>query len=135
MNNSETTDPIVDAVMDRAAVLERFEGDMELVREVAELFVADCPHRLNAMHEALTAGDAAALQRAAHSLKGSVSNFSAADAVDAARRLETMGRDGDLANAPAACVALEREIALLLPALIRLTQVDEAVGDHAHLGH
>lgn len=135
MNNSETTDPLVDAVIDRAAVLERFEGDIELVREVAELFVADCPHRLDAMREALTAGDAEALQRAAHSLRGSVSNFSAADAVEAAGRLETIGREGDLTNAPAACAALEREIARLVPVLLRVAHVGESAGHHAHTEH
>ena len=131
MNHAETTAASIDAIIDRAEVLERFEGDMDLVREVAELFIADCPHRLAAVREALADGDSAGLQRAAHSLKGSVSNFSAGAAVEAALRLEMLARAGDLTDAATACSTLEREIARLMPALLRLTQAGETVGDNA----
>ena len=120
MNDAAKSGHLV-PVIDEAELLGRFEGDTELVREVAQLFLDDCPHRLEALRAALASGDAAALQRAAHSLKGSVSNFAAPAAAEAARRLEVLARDGQLTYAAAACAALEREIARLVPALIRLT--------------
>ena len=135
MTDTVTTEPLGDAIIDRAALLDRFEGDLTLVGEVAGLFLEDCPGRLDAVREALAAGDAEALESAAHSLKGSVSNFAGSAAVEAALRLETMGRDGDLTDAPAACAALEREIARLLPELIHLVQTSEPVREHAHTEH
>jgi HPt (histidine-containing phosphotransfer) domain-containing protein len=48
--------------------------------------------------------------RAAHSLKGEVSYLSAPAALEAARRLEDMGHQCDIAEAPAALLVLEREM-------------------------
>ena len=135
MTDLEQTDPIIDTIIDRTVLLERFEGDLLLLQEIAELFLEDCPRRMHAVREALAAGDAAALHAAAHSLKGSVGNFGGGDAVAAARRLEMMGRDGDLTEAPAACAALEEAIARLVPALTRLAQAHQPVGDHALAQH
>jgi HPt (histidine-containing phosphotransfer) domain-containing protein len=132
MNTPTTPNAAVDGIIDRAEILERFEGDWDLVREVIGLFLEDCPHRLCAVRDALAAGDCDALQRAAHSLKGSVSNFSASDAVQAALRLEMIGRGGDLAEAVAASAALEREIARLTPVLAHLIAEADAGGDHVH---
>ncbi len=106
------------AVIDTAAMLDRFEGDIELAREVVELFLEDCPRRLAAVRAALAHGDSGALEFAAHSIKGSVSNFGAAAAVVAALRLEIIGRTGDLSHATEACAALEQEIARLTPVLL-----------------
>ena len=47
---------------------------------------------------------------AAHALKGSVANFRANAAVDAASQLELMGRHGDLSLADSALANLEKEI-------------------------
>jgi two-component system, sensor histidine kinase and response regulator len=101
------------AVMDRAAMLDRFDGDIDLAREVAELFLEDCPRRLGAVREALARGDAGALQFAAHSIKGSVLYFGATAAVAAAVQLELMGDSGDISHAGAAARRLEQEIASL----------------------
>lgn len=126
------TTTIMDDIIDRAVIGARFEDDWQLVGEVAELFLEDCPLRLDAVRAALAAGDSEALQHAAHSIKGSVSNFDAADATQAALRVEMIGRDGDLSHAPAACAALEREISRLTPALVRLVRESDSGGDHAH---
>jgi HPt (histidine-containing phosphotransfer) domain-containing protein len=50
------------------------------------------------MRDAFSIADAQAIERAAHGLKGSVSNFGAAAAVEAALELEIMGRTGNLEN-------------------------------------
>ncbi len=107
-------------VLDRAALLEHFEGDEEFAREVAELFVADCPRRLAALHEALLRRDCEGLRDAAHSIKGSVANFGAASAVGAAQHVEAMARAGDLSDAAEACGVLEHEISRVRQALAAL---------------
>ncbi len=48
----------------------------------------------------IQAGDAARVRISAHTLKGALLHFGAAAAVDAAKRLETMGRSKTLDGAP-----------------------------------
>jgi CheY-like chemotaxis protein len=107
-------------VLDSAATLSRVEGDTELLAEMVRLFLEDCPRLISAVREALTRRDPQALQRAAHTLKGSVANFAAQSAFEAALRLEMMGRQGDLREAEEAYVALQQEIERLEPALADL---------------
>ncbi len=109
-------------VLDCAALLEHMEGDPELLAEMVGLFLQDCPQLLAALREALARGDAGALRRAAHTLKGTVSNFAAPAATAAALRLERMGREGDLSQAAEGCAALETEIERLKPLLANLCQ-------------
>src|SRR5436190_16020451 len=76
------------APFDEAAVLERVEGDVELLREIVELFLEDSLRLREEVRAAVAAGDAAALRRSAHTLKGAASNFGAAAVVAAALQLE-----------------------------------------------
>jgi HPt (histidine-containing phosphotransfer) domain-containing protein len=69
------------------------------------------------VREAIANSDAGALERAAHAIRGSVGNFGAPAAVEAARHLEAMARDHDLSQAPAAGANLEAEIASLVRVL------------------
>lgn len=87
--------------------LERVGGDRELLKEIADLFLEDAPRSLEAVRLAIDANDCPALQRAAHSLKGSVANFGAQETVDAAFRLEKMGVDGKMGDAMATFAQLE----------------------------
>jgi HPt (histidine-containing phosphotransfer) domain-containing protein len=115
-----TTADITDDI-NWTAVLDRFENDKELLREVVALFLDDCPRRLDELRAAVLRGDRAAVEQVAHSIKGSVANFAAATAVTAAQRLEMIGRDGDMTTAGAACSALEQEVNRLSAALVHLT--------------
>lgn len=100
----------MESVLDKASLLERLDGDQELLAELIELFLADCPNLLEEIRSAVASGDAPLLMRAAHTLKGSVSNFCAPRATEASQRLETLGRDGNIADAPAALASLENLI-------------------------
>ena len=102
-----------DDVIDHAALLAGVDGDRRLVRELIHLFLADCPQGLANIKDAIRCGDAEALGRAAHTLKGSVGNFARKSAFAAAQRLEIMGRDGNLDNAGKAFRTLESELARL----------------------
>lgn len=111
-----------EAVFDRAAALERLEGDSALLAELAALFVEDCPQLMASIRQAIECQDPEALARAAHALKGSVSNFAARRAVDQALRLEAMGRQGDLEGAPEAYGALQATLGRLIEALTGLAK-------------
>jgi HPt (histidine-containing phosphotransfer) domain-containing protein len=106
-----------DLVWDHAAALARVGGDDALLRETTELLLAELPRLLGTVHSAVGQADAGGVERAAHTLKGSVSIFEARSAVAAARRLEELGRAGDLTDAGAALQTLVREIGRLLPEL------------------
>jgi len=95
---------------DASRAAARLGGDENLLRELLELFLADAPRMVSEVRDAIDAKDAEALRRAAHALKGSVANFGAGGAVDAARRLETMGAAGNLADARAALSELEQAL-------------------------
>ncbi len=97
-------------VIDVDEALRHAGGDEELLRELVELFLEDCPAMMADVKQAIDSGDAQALQRCAHGLKGAVRHLAAQAAVDAAYALETAGREGKLDEAPALYEALEREI-------------------------
>src|SRR5690348_15829708 len=78
MNSPESS------VLDRDIALSRVGGDAELLREIAVLFLDNYTHWLDELREAATRGDAPAVEKTAHGIKGSVANFGAQSAVDAA---------------------------------------------------
>jgi len=104
-------------VLDRNAALERVEGDAVLLAELADLFVGDCPQMQASIHDALEHGDSDALARAAHTVKGSVANFAAGQAFEAALNLEQTARRGDLTSAAGAVEALDGALEELCEAL------------------
>jgi HPt (histidine-containing phosphotransfer) domain-containing protein len=110
------------AILNLAAALDRVGGDKELLEEVAQLFLDTSPHLLAGIRQAVAARDAPALERSAHTLKGSVGNFGAEAAFQAALRLERIGRSRDLSGAEEALQALEGEMERLRPVLARLGQ-------------
>ncbi len=60
---------------DIAAALERVDGDRELMKELAGLFLGECPRCMGEIRQAIAQRDGPGLQRAAHYLKGSVGNL------------------------------------------------------------
>ncbi len=108
------------ARLNGAVALERLGGDEELLREVARLFLDEYPALMVEIREAVTALDADGLQRAAHTLKGSVSNFGADAAYNAAFVLEMMGRTRDLAQVERGLAELDEALQYIHPALLEL---------------
>jgi len=87
------------AACDLQAALEQVGGDEELLDEVISVFRQNAPRLLGNVRDAVNEGDAGRLQIAAHALKGSVGYLSARPTLEAAQRLETIGNEGDLAEA------------------------------------
>lgn len=112
--------PLMDSVLDREVALSRVGGDAELLKEIAVLFLGECPKILEDLHAAAASGDARRLERTAHALKGSVSNFGAGVAVEAARSLEAMGRAQQLAGAAPVLASLEQSLNALSTELAAL---------------
>jgi two-component system sensor histidine kinase/response regulator len=108
------------AVVDRVALLDRVGGDEDLLREITSIFLSEYPSLLLEIRTALGEQDAKRLERAAHSLKGSVANFGAPGATQASLRLEILGREGTLEEAARAMDDLLSQFQQLHPILERL---------------
>lgn len=102
---------------DFSEALSNIGGDENLLAELASIFLEEYPDILKNVRAAVGSNDGEALVYYAHALKGSVSNFVAGDAEGAARKLEQIGREGDLANAPKVLNELESALSRLTPAL------------------
>jgi two-component system, sensor histidine kinase and response regulator len=110
-------------VLNRALALSRVGGDEDLLREIASLFLDDYPQLVEKIQAALEANDAHGLERASHSLKGSVANFGAEPAYQAALELERIGRSNDMSQARAAYQRLDESLKSLRPELTALASV------------
>ena len=117
---SGESEPAGPTPAETSALLERFQGDRELLRIVASAFLDYLPELLGTLDRSLAAGDLETLQRTAHSLKGSVGNFDHAAAFEAAMRLEHQARAGE-ADQVAATVAEIGRATQLLARLLRAT--------------
>jgi CheY-like chemotaxis protein len=105
-------------IVDWDEALHSVNGDRRLLRDIVEAFLDESPRLLAAIRGAIEGQDARALQRAAHTLKGSTGYFGAARASEMALQLETMGKKSELAHAKNALADMEREIARLTPVLV-----------------
>jgi PAS domain S-box-containing protein len=112
----------MEEVLDRAEALAEVGGNVQLLSEIAGLFLDDCPRLMHEIRDAIACRDALRLLRAAHTFKGSVGSFSAPKALAAVWRLERMGWAHDLAGAEEAQSALEHEIGRLEQALVGLAE-------------
>jgi HPt (histidine-containing phosphotransfer) domain-containing protein len=104
-------------MVDQDALLGQFGGDTELLAEVIGVFLEDHVNQVAEIDRAIKAGDAIRLGRAAHALKGSVSNFGAESARSVAFELEQMAGGDDLASAGDALSRLLDELASLVTEL------------------
>jgi len=109
------------SIIDLEALLEGVGGNRRLLDKLAKLFLADLPKLAARIQTALASRDGEELAKAAHALKGSVGNFGAAQAVEAASEIERHGRSGVLSAAQEAWVRLESDLVVVRNELERLS--------------
>jgi two-component system, sensor histidine kinase and response regulator len=100
-------------MFDENALMDNVGGDIGFLAETLGMLESDGPALMGQLREALAAGDAPALGKTAHTLKGMVSNFCAPQTQAAALEVEKMGKGGDLSAAPAAVDTLARLVTSL----------------------
>jgi two-component system sensor histidine kinase/response regulator len=101
-------------VFDLATALTYVGGDRDLLDELVAIFTKDAPAQMEAIRDAIAAGDPAEVMRAAHTLKGALKVLGASAAASLAQRLEAVGRAGDLREAEEMGAELDREVDRLL---------------------
>lgn len=90
----------VESNIDFDDLLEKVGGDAEFLQELFDLFLDNSTDLLNQIKQHIDNDDNEALARAAHTLKGSVSNFTPTGPVfEAAKSLEFMGKENNLDQA------------------------------------
>jgi DNA-binding NarL/FixJ family response regulator len=109
-------------VFDERRTLERLDGDVELLAQIMEIFVESFPAQMSDIRDALDRGDAEGIARAAHALRGALSNFSAPEALEVVQRLEQAGRTGHLGDGGEVYRQLEGVVERLTRAFDRFRQ-------------
>jgi CheY-like chemotaxis protein/HPt (histidine-containing phosphotransfer) domain-containing protein len=109
--------PLPKEVWNKERALARLDNDLDFLGEIVQLFLEDCPVRMAEIRDAIARGDALLLQRAAHTLKGALSNLEAPAAYRAAVQFEATTKEENGAKVQAAYTKLEEAIHALEPAL------------------
>ena len=104
-------------VLDRAAMLASVEQDLDLLRELAELFFAESPGQLAQIRTGIAERNPELVERCAHTLKGALATFGALRASAVAREVEIHGRGAHLEDVAAHISTLEAEVAQACAAL------------------
>ncbi|HEX7621618.1 MAG TPA: response regulator [Anaerolineales bacterium] len=95
--------------MDIERALERFGDDRPFLYEMSREYIAGIPQRIKDLRTALEVHNSNDLSRHAHNLKGVSANFSTAPVTNLCEKLETLGRQDDLAAVPELLARLEIE--------------------------
>jgi PAS domain S-box-containing protein len=111
--SSKDDEAFTSGVFDIAGALEIAGGDKAFLKELADLFLENFPGYVAKIQEAISMEDSGALEGAAHDLKGSVGNFAAKRAYNAAYQLEVIGNKGTLADADQLLSELMEELSSL----------------------
>ena len=99
---------------DENELLDRVDHDWDFLGETVQMLEGDAPALVQELRRAAGSGDAAAVARVAHTLKGMVSNFCAPAAQADALAVEQAGKGGDLSPLPPALDALESDLNALI---------------------
>lgn len=86
------------------------DGDKDFALELVEMWETKSTEDLTLLNRALDSNDSDAVVKVAHSLKGASANLGAVTVQSAAKRLEAMGREGDLSMAASLLERLAHEI-------------------------
>jgi len=117
-----------DLILDHKTMLGSVENDLELLRELAEIFFAESPGLLAQIRAGVMESNPETIERSAHTLKGALSNFGALRACEAARELEIRCRKARLEDAAELCSRLDAEVAVACNALSAYLR--EVKGEH-----
>ncbi len=92
----------------------RLRGDHHLLAEIIEMFLLDHCQVMADVRAAVAHGDAEALSRAAHRLRGGIGNFSLSRGYELAAALESMARERRLDRASKLLAELETKVESLV---------------------
>lgn len=104
-------------VVDEFQLLARVGNNSKHLIALLDIFLSLYAEQLAEIKAAIDSGEAEKLYHASHKFKGSVKNFNAHSAADAAEALERIGRAGSTAGADSEYISLVKETEILVVAL------------------
>ena len=111
------------SALDENKLLERCQGDRQLLLEIIGLFESESDELIGQLALAIERRDATAVAKTAHTLKGSIGIFTAAQPYALAKKLEQHALQNDLSAARADFAQLGNEMRLLKHELQRFSRV------------
>lgn len=96
---------------DRSQTLESLGGDETLFQDVMGIFLRDVPGQMARLYQAITQGNARAVEEIAHTLKGEVGYLGIATLSQQIRALEQLGEKSELQSAERLYAKFEAELA------------------------
>ena len=117
---SEPTDSGNVLVLDRGKIMERLAGSMALLDVVTQMFQAGYPEQIRNIESAIRDEDGALLEKSAHTLKGTIGNFTEEGPYRTASLLEQSGRNHAFDQTPLLASRLKQELQALQRALLEI---------------
>ena len=114
-------------ILDRAALLDRVSGDMQLLTEIAELFFQNCDKLMDDTRMAIMSGNSEQFAYQVHTLCGMFRNLSALVAEETAGNLEKLNLQEVPELAEATYAVLEQDVQALKAELGKLTKAQAAL--------
>ena len=99
-------------------ILSRAAGDSDVLREIIDIFLGDCPGMISSLQKAIEDRDPARIETAAHKMKGAVAVFDHKESYESAFTLEQMGRDNSVENSEAIFERLKNSLDVLKNELV-----------------
>jgi CheY-like chemotaxis protein len=106
-----------DEVVDWGNAMQAVENNSQVLGAIVDAALEEIPRLMGAIRDAVAAHNADALRLAAHTLKGSLRYFGAGAAFQQVCRLEKLGQEANLAEAPTLVAELETAISAITAAL------------------
>jgi len=116
-------------LLNEVEILERLGGDCQLLGYLCDMALTELPRMMQFLAEAVETGDANAVHRAAHRLKGSLSVFGEGPHFHDCLTIEAIALKSDLSRIPEIMSSLERHLEQLRTAVAVLGRESHAHSD------
>ncbi|MGA1840076.1 MAG: Hpt domain-containing protein [bacterium] len=95
---------------DMSIITSNFDGDLEFFKEIFEIFLETYPNQIETIRKMILENNPESVEKAAHRLAGSLTNFNISEIKDTALKLEKMGKEKKLKGAEKQLSVLELQI-------------------------
>lgn len=85
--------------LDMSIITKNFDGDLELFKEIFQIFQETYPNQIETIRRMIFENNPESLEKAAHRLAGSLTNFNISEIKNTALKLEKMGKEKRLQDA------------------------------------
>ncbi|HFE62882.1 MAG TPA: response regulator [Caldithrix sp.] len=123
--NEQKTEAQVSAINERE-LMERLDGDVELLSEITEMFRESHEELLDDIEQAIRQKDSEQLMRSAHTFKGALANLAAERGRQLAYQLEQAGRQGEMSQAAGLFAQLKEETGRINQSLVQLVKKESS---------